>query len=206
MVFPKLPRNKKQGNIYLLSDNHHFHKNICYGTSIWKNKNGCRPFENYEKMNKLIIKNINDIVNVKDYLICLGDFSFGGKDNLIEARKQIKCENFLTLIGNHTQCLRSDKNLQKLFLWVGDYLEFRYDGWLINCCHYPIDSWNEMHKRSIMCHGHCHQTLKRKLPRRFDLSLEGLNYKPIDIQRLIELSKNQYPDEVDHHTKQTNIW
>lgn len=87
---------------YFFSDAHFSHLNICRGTSAWDNKEtNCRNFNTIEEMNSTIIKSINSRVGKDDILYHLGDWSFGGWENIWNARKQIVCENIMNVNGNH---------------------------------------------------------------------------------------------------------
>jgi calcineurin-like phosphoesterase family protein len=97
-------------NIYFSSDLHAFHKNICLGTSVWDDKEtNCRNFNTIEEMNETIVKSINSRVGKDDILYHLGDWSFGGWENIWNLRKQIICENIIQINGNHDDHIRKDK-------------------------------------------------------------------------------------------------
>ena len=61
----KLNNDKK---IWITSDTHYGHKNICRGVTDWRMPNGSIPinqtrdFKTLDKMNDTIVKNINDVV------------------------------------------------------------------------------------------------------------------------------------------------
>lgn len=87
---------------YFFSDAHAFHTNICRGTSNWEDKElRCRNFNTIEEMNSAIIKSINSVVGEDDTLYHLGDWSFGGWENIWNFRKQIVCKNIININGNH---------------------------------------------------------------------------------------------------------
>jgi calcineurin-like phosphoesterase family protein len=89
-----------EGNIYFTSDTHYGHTNIA-GPSVSEWESGYRDFESVEQMNKTIVENINKTVGEDDVLCHLGDWSFGGKDNIWEFRKQLKCRSIVLILGNH---------------------------------------------------------------------------------------------------------
>lgn len=68
--------------IYVMSDPHYGHKNICEKLSSWTNKAGTRNFDTVEQMNNAIVESINNIVGYDDILVCVGDWSFGGIENI----------------------------------------------------------------------------------------------------------------------------
>ncbi len=78
----------KEVKVWTTSDTHYSHKNICRGVTNWRLPNGdvpesqTRPFETLEKMNASIVNNINGLVGQDDVLIHMGDWSFGGFENI----------------------------------------------------------------------------------------------------------------------------
>ena len=99
-------------DIWFTSDSHWGHKNICIGVSEWDDKEqSCRKFDTLEEMNELIVSNINKYVKEDDILYHLGDWSFGGIENIWEFRKQINCKNIYLVPGNHDHHIKSNKIL-----------------------------------------------------------------------------------------------
>ena len=47
-------------------------------------------------------------------------------------------------------------DIRRLFLSVSWFDQFSYQGETIECCHYPISSWNKLRKGRVHLHGHCH--------------------------------------------------
>ena len=107
----------KTTNTFFCSDLHAYHANICFGTSKWaKKEENCRRFSTIEEMNSAIIKSINSVVSKDDILYHLGDWSFGGWENIWNLRKQIICKNIIQINGNHDDHIKKDKffpNLKK---------------------------------------------------------------------------------------------
>ena len=156
---------KKDYKIFFSSDLHGLHKNICYGTSNWDNKeNSTRKFDNPNSMTDVIIDNINKLVSYDDKLFLLGDLLFHYKDvdSYIRFLNRINCNNMFLLYGNHDHrenlrqaCLIINDYNKKIS--ISDYLEIEIDGKLICMSHYPMARWNNRHnKRSYMLFGHEH--------------------------------------------------
>lgn len=116
--------------IWFTSDAHYGHKNICRGVSNWWNNDlpeedqrgtyaeflaGTRDFPTVEKMNESLVDNINKYVGEDDWLVNLGDWSFGGEHNIWEFRKQIKCKNIVFILGNHDHHIANNKTLSNCF-------------------------------------------------------------------------------------------
>ena len=118
----KLEKEKK---VWITSDTHYGHTNICRGVTNWRLPNGdvpvnqTRDFPTIEKMNAAIVNNINSLVGQDDILIHLGDWSFGGFEKIEEFRNRIICQNIHLILGNHDHHIdRNRGDIRKLFLSV----------------------------------------------------------------------------------------
>lgn len=193
--------------IWVCSDFHAFHVNMAKGTSKWDDvEKSCRDFDNEIEMTEHIADNVNQLVDVDDVLFHLGDWSFNGKDKVERLRDMINCQTVINLYGNHDRHIRADKKLQRLFFWVGDYLELRYKGYIICMCHYPIASWNYIGKNGIMLHGHCHHNLSIDLGRCIDVGIDGYNLKPITMDHALSLAIQKPIRKVDSHDENTSYY
>lgn len=110
----------KEQNIFVTSDTHFSHTNLCRGTSKWtsvnsSNPNGTRDFDTIGEMNDAIVNAINSRVGEDDILYHLGDWSFGGWKNIYEFRKRINCKNIHLILGNHDEHIWKDKFFPHLF-------------------------------------------------------------------------------------------
>lgn len=193
------PNSQKE--IYISGDFHYRHRNLCYGNSLWQDKSKCRRFDNEIIMSDCLVNNINDTVGENDILIHEGDWSFGGKSNVKEFRDRINCKNIVHLLGNHCHHIRQNLDLQSLFVKVLDYNEFSLFGFNFIMCHYPIMSWNNMSRKSLMLHGHCHHSLKHNIPNLIDVGIDGENYgfKPVHISEFINMYTENRAN-LDHHS------
>ena len=95
---------------WISSDSHYGHTNICGGVSTWKS-GMCRDFPTLEKMNAAIVKTINDNVMQDDTFYHLGDWSFGGIDNIWNFYNQLYCRNIILIPGNHDTHIENNKSL-----------------------------------------------------------------------------------------------
>lgn len=103
-------------NIFFTSDTHYGHKNIVKGCTSWEGGlQRCRDFNTLEEHNQLLVDNINSIVRENDTLYHLGDWSFGGVNNIWEFRKQIHCKNIHLIFGNHDQHIENNKLLPNCY-------------------------------------------------------------------------------------------
>ena len=195
--------------IYFTSDTHYAHKNIVLGLSRWEDKSGCRDFKTLEEHNNKIVDSINSVVGQEDILYHLGDWSFGGVENVFKFRERIICQNIHLILGNHDENIYKNRdNCQDIFQSVNSYLELKIDDSYIVLSHWPMKIWNNYHKGSWQLYGHCHDNLKddewwTKSGRRrtMDIGVDTNNYKPYsyeDLKRIMGKLKD-YPTDLDHH-------
>jgi calcineurin-like phosphoesterase family protein len=104
---------KPTQNLFFTSDTHFGHTNICRGVSKWDltRPGKTRDFKTLEEMNQAIVDGINSVVGQDDYLVHLGDWSFGGIDNIWNLRKQILCKNIILVFGNHDHHIARNRAL-----------------------------------------------------------------------------------------------
>lgn len=156
-------------NIFFSSDFHGFHKNIA-GPKVSNWNSGYRNFSSIEEMNEAIINSINSNIKSDDILYYLGDWTFGGEQNIPRFRSRINVETIHFIRGNHDQHI--DK-YRDLFTSIQDYLEIKIEGQHIVLFHYPIYEWNKCHRGSWHLTGHSHGNC--------DFSNYKSKYKIIDV-------------------------
>lgn len=197
LKFKKLPW--KIDNVFISSDLHLNHLNICSATSEWKGERGCRNFNSLEEMNSTIIDNINNKVGQNDLLIHLGDFSFQGEQNIPLFRNRIICKNIIAIRGNHDHHIHKYPNL---FLEIHDLAYYQVGSIKLVCCHFPIFNWHEMNHDSIMTHGHLHGHEGEELSsyhskyKILDCGIDNYyklfkQYKPFSLREIINLTKDK---------------
>jgi len=199
--------------VWIFSDPHYNHSNICRGTTNWRTVEGeipieqTRDFTTLEKMNESIINGINWNVGQDDILICLGDWSFGGFEYIEEFRNRIVCKNVHLVLGNHDHHIERNKgNIQKLFTSVSDYETLIIGKRTFRLFHYPIQSWNGMNNGDIHLHGHVHLPPNRKFGqgKKMDVGMDGHpEFRPYNIMREIVpiMDKRDMRSDMpnDHH-------
>ena len=217
----KIKLNK--GRIFFTSDTHYGHTNICRGVSNWRDENGnilihqTRDFETLEQMNDKIVESINSVVGEDDTLFHLGDWSFGGYDNIEEFRNRIVCKNIHLILGNHDHHIERNKDdIQSIFSSVNHYLDLNVNWWIAGkkkeharfiCMHYPIASWNGMNDGAIHLHGHVHlpKHLRMAAGKAMDVGVDGNDLEPIEMDDILikmvsrPIAKLSLPK--DHHEK-----
>jgi len=199
------------GKVFVTSDTHFGHKNICRGVTNWRTQDGeipidsTRDFQTIEQMNERLIDGINHHVGQDDTLIMLGDVSFGGFDNIGIFLERLICHNIHLILGNHDQHIDNNRDyVQKRFLSVQHYLEVRINDRDFVLCHYPLQSWHGMSKGVIHLHGHVHLPEHRKFGngKKMDVGVDGNGMDPYSIDEIIKImDKRSVGPEIldDHH-------
>lgn len=200
--------------LWFTSDTHYNHANICSATTQWTDPVTCREFESLEQMNTHLVSNINEVVGQDDILFHLGDWSFGGFDQIEKFRNQIVCKNIHIITGNHDHHIERNKdNIQSIFSSVNKYLELTvkfgvgtmlYGEQSFILMHYPIASWNNMARGTIHLHGHVHLLADKRIGKGkvMDVGVDGNNLYPISLGNVYRCMKNQPIKSMldsDHH-------
>ncbi len=204
----KLDKHK----IFFTSDTHYGHTNICRGVSNWRDADGnvpvkqTRDFKSLDHMNDVIVESINSVVGENDILFHLGDFSFGGFDNIEEFRNRIICKNIHLILGNHDHHIERNKgDIQRLFSSVNQYLRLSVSGYEFVLMHYPIASWHNMNDGVIHLHGHVHLPPNKKLAqgKAMDVGVDGNGLKPYVLSQITNIMHKQPIAKLslpqDHH-------
>ena len=199
------------GVVWITSDTHYSHKNICRGVTNWRTKDGkipiesTRDFNTIEDMNSVIVDNINSKIGPDDTLIHLGDFSFGGFDKIGQFLDRLVCKNIHLVLGNHDHHIKNNReNIHDRFLSVQNYLEVNIGGANFVLSHYPLCSWNQLSKGAIQLHGHVHLPTNKKWGngKRLDVGVDGNNYQPYKLSEIVHMmDRREVRSEIvnDHH-------
>jgi calcineurin-like phosphoesterase family protein len=216
LKFKKIISEGNSGRVWISSDTHFGHKNICRGVTNWRTNedeiplSSTRDFQTLELMNNTLVDNINYKVGQNDTLILLGDVSFGGFDNIRVFLGRLVCKNIHLILGNHDHHIRDNRdNIRDLFLSVNDYLEVNIDGVNFVMSHYPFQSWNGLNKGVIHLHGHVHlsNTNKWGNGKKLDVGVDGNNLQPYSITEIVHMmDKRKVGSDVinDHHLDDIN--
>jgi len=158
-------------SVYFWADTHFNHKNILKYTS--------RPFSTVKEMNENLVARWNStVLQERDEIWLLGDFAFShpeGEDiyQLFWKLRGRKC----LVVGNHDE--RNPAVMRLPWERVEKLYTFKLGGSRAELCHYPLETWKASWAGALMLHGHCHGTLKRKLPKRFDV---GADVEPVPVE------------------------
>lgn len=216
--------------IYFTSDTHYGHANIAgKNTSKWTG-GGYRHYKSVKEMNEDLVRNINKYVGQEDHLYHLGDWSFGGADNIWSFRKQLVCDNIHLILGNHDHHIEENKMLdipeedremcflrfgtyagmqaRDLFSSVGHYKEILVGKTPFILSHYGHRVWHGSHKGWIHLYGHSHDSLPpygKSMDVGIDTAIRMFGEaRPFSIQDITGFMEHQPLQFPDHHDLKTN--
>lgn len=146
-----------------------------------------RPFRDVDDMDVRLIANINERVGGNDTLWILGDVSYRiGREEVEALLCEISCNDLRLVRGNHDK----DWSDSDLFAEVCDYKELKLDGRRVCLMHYPIASWNGMHRGSVHLHGHSHNAPDYNLSNvadgrlLWDVGVDANGYAPLSWEEI----------------------
>ena len=205
--------------VFFTSDTHYNHTNICRGVSKWDGARGTRDFKTLNEMNINIVDNINMLVGENDILFHLGDWSFGGFEQIAEFRNQLRCKNVHLFLGNHDHHILNDRDgIRELFASVneqrmvtiviqpdvknGKAIKHRFV-----MSHYPLASWQDMGQGVKHIQGHVHTPHQFNVGpgRMMDVGIDGSpDFQPYTLNQVLKLIqdrpiKSLLIHEHDHH-------
>jgi len=206
--------------IYITSDTHAFHKNICRGSTTWdlNEQNGeqrVRDFDSPEEMTEVMAQNFNSIVKENDVIWHLGDWSFGGHQNIERFRRMLNCRNIHLIFGNHDQHIEPINSIYRKLFNSCDYygeLSLRLDNkWKqftktrIVMSHYAMRVWNKSHHGSLHLYGHSHGTLPDNGTRSMDVGVDTHNLYPYHLDEILDNLILRPIHLVDHHSQKHQL-
>ena len=135
--------------VFFTADLHFGHEKILEFTN--------RPCRNLDEMTDLLMDNWNSKISNDSTTFILGDVYFGkeirGLEGIIRNLNGVK----YLIKGNHDY-FYNDQFRKIGFYRVLDYQEILVDKQMIVLSHYPMVTWNRVHRGSWMFHGHVHGT------------------------------------------------
>lgn len=161
-----------QKKVFFIADTHFGDSNII----IYEN----RPFSSVDDMNSILVKNWNDTVSENDTVFFLGDLSFCNKEKTAEICHSLNGEKFLVM-GNH------DTENEQFYYECGFSGVSRYpiiynNFWILS--HEPLYINKNMPYANIFGHVHGNPIYKDVSERSFCVSVERINYTPIEISEI----------------------
>lgn len=147
-------------------------------------------------MNEAMVAEWNSIVQPEDLVYILGDVAFLPAQKASEYMERCNGRKILVQ-GNHDRKLLNDPRFRRCFEEVHHYLDINYNGHKIIMSHYPFLEWDQMHRGSIMFHGHLHggETGMEKY-RCLDVGMDSTGEIVISMDRAIHRVKD---NEIKRH-------
>ncbi len=170
----KLNFGDKQ-KVFYIADTHFGHNNIIHHCN--------RPFKSIEEMNRTMIENWNKVVQDKDIVIIVGDFTFRGAP-AEEYLKMLKGKKYL-ILGNH------DSKQTNGFEGVYDMALVKHNGRKIHLCHYPLMEWDGYFRNTYHFFGHIHNSKNRAAeimsvdPHAFNVGADIIGFTPRTADEII---------------------
>lgn len=158
---------------YFISDLHFSHPTILYHHPSRREACGVTLEElqenkqaAIEKHDEWLINLWNNSIRKCDNVYILGDFCLGNRERTESILKRLHGKKFL-IRGNHD---KSCNGLDNYFEWVGDIKEVKFtnnqydfidpnETFCVECCHYPMLTWNRRPHGTTHLHGHCHGSI-----------------------------------------------
>jgi calcineurin-like phosphoesterase family protein len=197
-------------NIWFTSDSHFGHTNIA-GPKISTWSSGYRDFNSVHEMNMALVDGINKYVKEDDILYHLGDWSFGGVQNIFQFRNYIICKNIHLILGNHDQHI-IDKEIKyhdttfnpiELFSSVQDVLTIELGKTKLFLSHYSHRVWLGSHKGVIHLYGHSHGSIPdygKSMDVGVDVAFKKFGeYRPFNIGDITNIMSKRTIEKIDHH-------
>lgn len=151
---------------------------------IDKNGNKIRPgFNGLDEMNERIIDNWNKTVKPNDIIYHLGDFTFGGKQNIAKFASRLNGKKRL-ILGNHDY---DAKDYVEHFEKVMSFHEIKKLRVPMVFCHFPLHPSSfgyRVGESGICVHGHLHRKTVGD-PRFVNVCVEHTNYTPVHIEDIM---------------------
>lgn len=175
--------------IWITSDLHLSHTNVT-GPTVSRWKDGYRTFDSTHYMNQVLHETLNKYVGEDDILYFLGDFAFGGEQNIAIHRNLINCKTIHVTYGNH------DKNLLKhpeCFTSIQQELRMELEGRKVWMRHYPEPGYKGNRSGTYHLYGHIHANVDQ-MPGGLSLDCGVDNayrlfgeYRPFEINEVFDI-------------------
>ncbi len=180
--------------IYFTSDLHFGHEQVL--------ELCCRPFQDIQEMNRGLVEKYNVVVQPEDTVYILGDVAH--RMPLSEVQKLLAGMNGhkILLSGNHdlaydfaTPYQTEDGQMVHIFEEISELKTIRVENHTLVMMHYPMLSWLDSRRGSIMLHGHIHAAARynrenqEKGLRRFDVGVDANDYAPVSLAEVLRMAK-----------------
>ena len=169
---------------FIIADTHFGHENII--------KYESRPFNDTEEMNNRLIELWNSVVGKDDLVYVLGDFTLSRRMDVIKNLVSSLNGRKILIMGNHDT--RKPKDYVECGFEVATRKPIMVELGVI-LMHEPFDDPSLIAPNYIYFFGHVHanKTLMDEYSNCMCVSVERIDYRPIDLDRYIrKLRKENY--------------
>lgn len=140
-----------------------------------------RPFPAVTAMDEALVEAWNAAVLPGDTVWHLGDFAVRARpERVADLLAGLNGEKHLVAGNNDGPATRNSAGWAS----VRDYVEIEEGERRLVLCHYPLRSWNGMHRGAANLHGHSHGKLA-PLPRQFDVGVDARGFRPVTLVALL---------------------
>lgn len=168
--------------IYITSDTHFGHKNIIEYCN--------RPFKDVDEMNKILIRNWNEVVGFDDIVWHLGDFAMGDKTLWPSYRNQLN-GTIMFWQGNHDAPDSKFKAILHTFDHVEQETLQLFNGYKLWVAHSPIIGDDRVSRQfqkpehDLALCGHVHDAWKMK-DHCLNVGIDVWDYRPFPLEQVLE--------------------
>lgn len=207
---------ESSNNLWIWSDIHFQHKNLCRGVSSWGDhiedpqereeylSHECRDFDTLEEMDQAILDSGN-VISDEDVVIFCGDLVFGDKEaGWKKLASRFNFKNWIWVLGNHDHDWinkSAHAGKKEEFMFVGDYCEVSYNKQRMCCFHYPMKEWNKRSKGAWAITGHSHGNVPYTDG---ELGLDvgwDIFQRPLEFEEVNDIMSRKKPVNVGHHSR-----
>lgn len=163
--------------------------------------------ESVDRMDEILIGNINACVGRDDILWHLGDFCFWKKGGLVSSATRyldrINCRNVFLIAGNH-----DTPDIRNAFSECYEYREVKIHSKIVVLSHYAHCFWNRSHYGSWQLYGHAHGSaegwMDENMPGRksMDVGVDNAfrvlgEYRPFSFRELSSIMDSRQGFQID---------
>lgn len=190
--------------IFVTSDLHFSHVNLLKYCPIRRSGKPLPELGSDEytqmviRMNELIIRNWNSMVEPDDVVVILGDVAMGKIENAPSLISRLNGKKYLVK-GNHDKTLvkliKNNPQYSDLFVWIKDVYEMTFKLGTrkipVFMSHYPHVAWAwsnpDVSKTSVHLHGHLHGSPSGIPGAILDVGMDTNNLYPYRMEQAIEM-------------------
>lgn len=202
----KEENNKKafKYNVYFISDMHINHNNILKHQPNRIKDLNLKDEHDVEGMDAYIYKMWDETLNRGDHVYLLGDTFLCDKDKARKGLLKLKRKGVQLhlIVGNHDKYIPqfyeqfNDINYIKTATFKKSVFEYMDEDFRVCMCHYPMISWPDKCRGSVLLYGHVHDNAPF-IDKHEDMTLnvgfdtEFAHYKLIPLKRIWEYFKSK---------------